>query len=134
MKGRSGGIDVELWDCSGDHKYEPHVLHIFITYVTQFVIVGELLIILIKINLWLMRYFEIYIGLNNIFNYYQYFCVMILFMAILKVSCFLCSRLFYFTYFYRFESCWAAMAKDTNGIVFVYNPDQPNQDKDLESW
>lgn len=22
VKGRSGGIDVELWDCSGDHKYE----------------------------------------------------------------------------------------------------------------
>ncbi|KAF6031998.1 IFT22 [Bugula neritina] len=52
-KGRSGSIDVELWDCSGDHKY---------------------------------------------------------------------------------ESCWAAMAKDASGIIFLYNPDQPSQSSDLESW
>ncbi|XP_067950736.1 intraflagellar transport protein 22 homolog isoform X1 [Watersipora subatra] len=53
LKGRSGGVEVELWDCSGDHKY---------------------------------------------------------------------------------EGCWAAMAKDASGIVFIYNPDQPSQEKDLESW
>ncbi|KAJ8311779.1 hypothetical protein KUTeg_009851 [Tegillarca granosa] len=34
----------------------------------------------------------------------------------------------------RFEGCWPAIAKDTIGIVFVYNPDQPNHDKDLDSW
>ncbi|KAK3595743.1 hypothetical protein CHS0354_025372 [Potamilus streckersoni] len=32
----------------------------------------------------------------------------------------------------RFESCWPGMAKDAGGIVFVYNPDQPNHDKELE--
>lgn len=34
----------------------------------------------------------------------------------------------------RFEACWPAMAKGTTGIIFVYNPDQPNHDKDLENW
>ncbi|XP_013379823.1 intraflagellar transport protein 22 homolog [Lingula anatina] len=34
----------------------------------------------------------------------------------------------------KFESCWPAIAKDANGIVFVYNPDQANHDKDLEMW
>ena len=34
----------------------------------------------------------------------------------------------------RYEGCWAAMAKDASGIVFIYNPDQPSQEKDLESW
>ncbi|XP_033747818.1 intraflagellar transport protein 22 homolog [Pecten maximus] len=34
----------------------------------------------------------------------------------------------------RFETCWPAMAKDTNGIVFVFNPDMPNHDKDMEGW
>ncbi|XP_045172377.1 intraflagellar transport protein 22 homolog [Mercenaria mercenaria] len=34
----------------------------------------------------------------------------------------------------KFEACWPAMAKDTTGIIFVYNPDQPNHDKDLENW
>lgn len=35
---------------------------------------------------------------------------------------------------FRFEPCWSALAKDTNGVIFVYNPDQPNHDKDLENW
>eukprot|EP00105_Crassostrea_gigas_P028405 XP_011450045.1 PREDICTED: intraflagellar transport protein 22 homolog [Crassostrea gigas] len=34
----------------------------------------------------------------------------------------------------KFEPCWSALAKDTNGVIFVYNPDQPNHDKDLENW
>ncbi|XP_052225556.1 intraflagellar transport protein 22 homolog isoform X2 [Dreissena polymorpha] len=34
----------------------------------------------------------------------------------------------------KFETCWPAMAKDTTGIIFVYNPDQPNHDKELENW
>ncbi|KAL5016702.1 hypothetical protein ScPMuIL_006291 [Solemya velum] len=34
----------------------------------------------------------------------------------------------------KFESCWPAIAKDTGGIVFVYNPDEPNHDKQLDYW
>ena len=36
--------------------------------------------------------------------------------------------------YFRFESCWPAMARETTGIIFVFNPDQPNHDKDLENW
>ncbi|XP_050410360.2 intraflagellar transport protein 22 homolog isoform X4 [Patella vulgata] len=32
----------------------------------------------------------------------------------------------------KFETCWPAIARDVNGIVFVYNPDQSNHDKELE--
>lgn len=35
---------------------------------------------------------------------------------------------------FRFEGCWPAMAREATGIIFVYNPDQPNHDKDLENW
>ncbi|KAK3084228.1 hypothetical protein FSP39_010300 [Pinctada imbricata] len=34
----------------------------------------------------------------------------------------------------KFEQCWPAIAKDTNGVIFVFNPDQANHDKDLENW
>ncbi|XP_052798201.1 intraflagellar transport protein 22 homolog [Mya arenaria] len=34
----------------------------------------------------------------------------------------------------KFEACWPAFARGTTGIVFVYNPDQQNHDKELESW
>lgn len=34
----------------------------------------------------------------------------------------------------KYESCWSALARDTNGVIFLYNPDQANQDKDLENW
>ncbi|BFZ18760.1 hypothetical protein BsWGS_21799 [Bradybaena similaris] len=34
----------------------------------------------------------------------------------------------------KFESCWPAMVRDASGAVFVYNPDQPNHDKDLDTW
>ncbi|ELU12598.1 hypothetical protein CAPTEDRAFT_104452, partial [Capitella teleta] len=34
----------------------------------------------------------------------------------------------------KFESCWPAIAKDANGVVFVMNPDHPNHDKQLETW
>ncbi|CAG5120585.1 unnamed protein product [Candidula unifasciata] len=34
----------------------------------------------------------------------------------------------------KFESCWPAMVRDASGAVFVYNPDQPNHDKDLDIW
>ncbi|KAK6192530.1 hypothetical protein SNE40_003980 [Patella caerulea] len=32
----------------------------------------------------------------------------------------------------KFETCWPAIARDVNGIIFVYNPDQSNHDKELE--
>lgn len=34
----------------------------------------------------------------------------------------------------RFEACWPAMVRDASGAVFVYNPDQPNHDKELDTW
>lgn len=34
----------------------------------------------------------------------------------------------------RFESCWPAIAKDTNGVLFVYNPDQGSHGQDLAKW
>ncbi|XP_002736022.1 intraflagellar transport protein 22 homolog [Saccoglossus kowalevskii] len=34
----------------------------------------------------------------------------------------------------KFETCWPAFMKDTNGVVMVYNPDQSNHDKQLEMW
>ena len=36
--------------------------------------------------------------------------------------------------FSRFESCWPVIGRDANGVIFVYNPDQPNHDKELETW
>ncbi|XP_014773442.1 intraflagellar transport protein 22 homolog isoform X1 [Octopus bimaculoides] len=33
---------------------------------------------------------------------------------------------------HRYESCWAAFSKDANGIIFVYNPDRTNHNKELE--
>ncbi|RUS70315.1 hypothetical protein EGW08_021921, partial [Elysia chlorotica] len=34
----------------------------------------------------------------------------------------------------RYESCWPAMIRDASGAIFVYNPDQPNHDKELDTW
>uniref|UniRef100_A0A0B7AA55 Intraflagellar transport protein 22 homolog n=1 Tax=Arion vulgaris TaxID=1028688 RepID=A0A0B7AA55_9EUPU len=34
----------------------------------------------------------------------------------------------------KFEACWPAMVRDASGAIFVYNPDQPNHDKDLDTW
>lgn len=34
----------------------------------------------------------------------------------------------------KFESCWPVIAREANGVIFVYNPDQPNHDKELETW
>ncbi|GFO01191.1 intraflagellar transport protein 22 homolog [Plakobranchus ocellatus] len=34
----------------------------------------------------------------------------------------------------RFESCWPAMIRDASGAIFVYNPDMPNHDKELDTW
>ncbi|GAB1607241.1 intraflagellar transport protein 22 homolog isoform X1 [Argonauta hians] len=33
---------------------------------------------------------------------------------------------------HRYESCWPAFSKDTNGIIFVYNPDRVNHGKEVE--
>ncbi|KAK3736340.1 hypothetical protein QZH41_020790 [Actinostola sp. cb2023] len=35
---------------------------------------------------------------------------------------------------HRFSTCWPALQKDTNGVVIVYNPDEPNHDRELETW
>ena len=35
---------------------------------------------------------------------------------------------------FRFENCWPAIQKDTNGIVFVVNPEKVDQAKELENW
>lgn len=34
----------------------------------------------------------------------------------------------------RYQSCWPAIMKDANGILFVFNPDVKNQEKELEAW
>ncbi|XP_076434795.1 uncharacterized protein LOC143274759 isoform X2 [Babylonia areolata] len=34
----------------------------------------------------------------------------------------------------KFEACWPAITQDAMGVIFVYNPDQPNHDQDLEKW
>lgn len=34
----------------------------------------------------------------------------------------------------RFESCWPALMKDSNGVVVVFNPDVPSHLKELETW
>ena len=36
--------------------------------------------------------------------------------------------------FCRFSTCWPAFQKDANGVVIVYNPDEANHDKELETW
>ena len=30
--------------------------------------------------------------------------------------------------------CWPALADDSNGIVFVFNPNEANHPKDLNQW
>ncbi|XP_067649603.1 intraflagellar transport protein 22 homolog [Haliotis asinina] len=34
----------------------------------------------------------------------------------------------------KFESCWPAMARDAIGVIFVFNPDEANHDKELDTW
>jgi Rab-like protein 5 len=34
----------------------------------------------------------------------------------------------------RFESCWPAFWKDTNGVVVVCDPQQTNYSKQIDSW
>ena len=41
---------------------------------------------------------------------------------------------FFLISFCRFSTCWPAFQKETNGVVIVYNPDQANHDKELETW
>lgn len=35
---------------------------------------------------------------------------------------------------HKFSTCWPAFQKDANGVVIVYNPDEANHDKELETW
>ena len=34
----------------------------------------------------------------------------------------------------KYEACWPAIARDVNGVMFVFNPEQQNFDKELEHW
>ncbi|XP_030648950.1 intraflagellar transport protein 22 homolog isoform X2 [Chanos chanos] len=34
----------------------------------------------------------------------------------------------------RFESCWPALMKDSNGVIIVFNPDVPSHLKEVETW
>eukprot|EP01012_Entosiphon_sulcatum_P034163 TRINITY_DN43285_c0_g1_i1.p1 TRINITY_DN43285_c0_g1~~TRINITY_DN43285_c0_g1_i1.p1 ORF type:complete len:206 (-),score=44.15 TRINITY_DN43285_c0_g1_i1:50-667(-) len=34
----------------------------------------------------------------------------------------------------RYTSCWPAIMKDVGGIIFVFNPEMKNQERDLENW
>ncbi|KAB5522471.1 hypothetical protein PHYPO_G00159890 [Pangasianodon hypophthalmus] len=35
---------------------------------------------------------------------------------------------------FRFEACWPAFLKDSNGVVIVFNPDIPSHLKEVETW
>ncbi|XP_029931261.1 intraflagellar transport protein 22 homolog isoform X1 [Myripristis murdjan] len=35
---------------------------------------------------------------------------------------------------FKFESCWPAIMKDSNGVVMVFNPDVPSHLKEIETW
>ncbi|KAL5477325.1 hypothetical protein EMCRGX_G024114 [Ephydatia muelleri] len=34
----------------------------------------------------------------------------------------------------KFENCWPALAKDVNGVLLVYSPDNAQKEKELERW
>ncbi|XP_043909973.1 intraflagellar transport protein 22 homolog isoform X3 [Protopterus annectens] len=34
----------------------------------------------------------------------------------------------------RFETCWPALMKESNGIIIVFNPDLPRHLKEIEVW
>ncbi|XP_005988632.1 intraflagellar transport protein 22 homolog [Latimeria chalumnae] len=34
----------------------------------------------------------------------------------------------------KYETCWPAMMKDSNGVIIVFNPDLPSHLKELEAW
>nr|XP_046264994.1 intraflagellar transport protein 22 homolog isoform X2 [Scatophagus argus] len=35
---------------------------------------------------------------------------------------------------FKFESCWPALMKDSNGVAIVFNPDIPTHLKEIETW
>ncbi|KAF5896660.1 intraflagellar transport protein 22 [Clarias magur] len=35
---------------------------------------------------------------------------------------------------FKFEACWPAFLKDSNGVVIVFNPDIPSHLKEIETW
>lgn len=35
---------------------------------------------------------------------------------------------------FKFESCWPALMKDSNGVVIVFNPDIPSHLEEIETW
>eukprot|EP01001_Neometanema_parovale_P010327 NODE_6562_length_837_cov_90.675070_g6326_i0.p1 GENE.NODE_6562_length_837_cov_90.675070_g6326_i0~~NODE_6562_length_837_cov_90.675070_g6326_i0.p1 ORF type:complete len:203 (-),score=42.58 NODE_6562_length_837_cov_90.675070_g6326_i0:170-778(-) len=34
----------------------------------------------------------------------------------------------------RYQSCWLALMKESHGIIFVYNPDSKQHEKEIENW
>ncbi|XP_071502007.1 intraflagellar transport protein 22 homolog [Diadema antillarum] len=34
----------------------------------------------------------------------------------------------------KFDECWPAFMKDVSGVVIVYNPDQANHERELDTW
>ncbi len=34
----------------------------------------------------------------------------------------------------RYEACWPAIMKNTNGVIIVYNPDNRQQDQEVGLW
>ena len=34
----------------------------------------------------------------------------------------------------RYESSWPALSDDTNGVIFVFNPNEPSHPKELNQW
>ncbi|XP_007260570.2 intraflagellar transport protein 22 homolog [Astyanax mexicanus] len=35
---------------------------------------------------------------------------------------------------FKYEACWPALMKDSNGVVIVFNPDIPSHLKEVETW
>jgi GTPase SAR1 family protein len=35
---------------------------------------------------------------------------------------------------HRYDSCWPALSYEANGLVFVYNPKDGSQTKELNQW
>jgi intraflagellar transport protein 22 len=36
--------------------------------------------------------------------------------------------------FFRYEKCWLAIQKDVHGILFVYDPQNPSHEAEIDYW
>lgn len=55
-------------------------------------------------------------------------------LSLLKKPMLLLHCIFWHPFFVRFESCWPALMKDSNGVVIVFNDDVPSHTKEVETW